>query len=166
MENVKAIKAAMAGLVGLLTGLWGWMGWLVIGWIGCMILDYISGTAAAARAGAWSSARARDGIWHKTGMILVVVAAAVADLALKLVLGHLPLVELPFEYAGFICPVVLIWYIITELGSILENAVKMGAPVPEWLVKLLKASLHMVDGAGESAADIDVDKDTDTVKNE
>lgn len=43
-----------------------------------------------------------------------------------------------------------------EAGSILENALKMGAPVPEWLVKLLKASLQMVDGAGETAADIEV----------
>ena len=158
MEYVKAIKATLSGLIGLLTGLWGWMGWLVIGWIGCMILDYISGTAAAARAGAWSSARARDGIWHKTGMILVVVAAAVADLALKLVLGHLPLVDLPFEYAGFICPVVLIWYIITELGSMTENAAALGAPVPPWLVRWIAAAQaatndamgQTVPGKGES----------------
>lgn len=147
MENVKAIKAAMAGLVGLLTGLWGWMGWLVIGWIFCMAMDYISGTAAACRGGSWSSARARDGIWHKTGMILVVVAAAVADLALMLVLGHLPLVELPFEYAGFICPVVLIWYIITELGSMTENAAALGAPVPPWLVRWIAAAQAATDDA-------------------
>ena len=28
---------------------------------------------------------------------------------------------------------VAIWYTFTELGSIIENAVKLGAPVPEWL---------------------------------
>lgn len=27
-------------------------------------------------------------------------------------------------------PIVLTWYITTELGSILENAAEMGAPVP------------------------------------
>ena len=28
-----------------------------------------------------------------------------------------------------------IWYIFTELGSILENAAKLGAPIPEKLIK-------------------------------
>ena len=38
------------------------------------------------------------------------------------------LVELPIQYAGLVCPVVLVWYIVTELGSMVENAVAMGAP--------------------------------------
>ena len=46
-------------------------------------------------------------------------------------------------------PLVLAWYIVTELGSILENAVKMGANVPGWLVKLLKSSANLMDQAGE-----------------
>jgi hypothetical protein len=32
----------------------------------------------------------------------------------------------------------------------LENAVKLGAAVPTWLTKLLKASLQAVDKAGEA----------------
>ena len=28
-----------------------------------------------------------------------------------------------------------IWYIFTELGSILENTAKLGAPIPEKLIK-------------------------------
>ena len=39
--------------------------------------------------------------------------------------------------AALVLPVVLVWYIFTELGSIAENAAAMGAPVPEWLLKLL-----------------------------
>ena len=31
---------------------------------------------------------------------------------------------------GVVLPVVLVWYIFTELGSIAENAAAMGAPVP------------------------------------
>ena len=27
------------------------------------------------------------------------------------------------------------WYIFTELGSILENIAKLGAPVPKWLIE-------------------------------
>lgn len=149
MEHVNKIKAAVAAALGLLTGLWGWLGWLVVGWIGCMVLDYATGSMAAAKEGQWSSARAREGIWHKCGMIVVVIVAAGADLLLAAVLANLPLVTLPFEYAGLVCPVVLVWYIVTELGSMAENAAAMGAPVPQWLMKLLAMSKGAVDGAGE-----------------
>ena len=55
----------------------------------------------------------------------------------------------------------LAWYIITELGSILENAVKLGANVPSWLVKLLKASADIVASAGNMAADTETDGNSD-----
>ena len=148
-KTINQIKAAVAAVIGLLTGLWGWMGWLVVGWIGCMALDYLTGSMAAAKEGKWASKQAREGIWHKAGMIVVVAVAAGVDLLLSLVLAHLPLVELPVEYTGLVCPVVLVWYIVTELGSITENAVAMGAPVPRWLVKLLAMGKSAVDGAGE-----------------
>ena len=41
------------------------------------------------------------------------------------------------NWAGVVLPVVLVWYIFTELGSIAENAAAMGAPVPGWLVRIL-----------------------------
>ena len=75
-ETINRIKAAVAGLAGLLTGLWGWLGWLAVGWILAMALDYLTGSMAAAKEGQWSSARAREGIWHKCGMIVVVLVAA------------------------------------------------------------------------------------------
>ena len=148
-KTVNQIKAAVAAVLGLLTGLWGWFGWLVVGWIGCMVLDYITGTLAAAKEGEWSSGQAREGIWHKCGMIVVVVVAAGADLLLEIVLANLPVLALPIQYPGLICPIVLVWYIGTELGSMVENAAVMGAPVPGWLVKLLAMNKSAVDGAGD-----------------
>ena len=148
-KTINQIKAAVAAVAGLLTGLWGWMGWLVVGWIGCMVLDYLTGSLAAAKEGEWSSGRAREGIWHKAGMIVVVAVSAGVDMLLSLVLAHLPLVTLPFEYAGLVCPVVLVWYIVTELGSMAENAIAMGAPAPQWLIRLLAMSKSAVDMAGE-----------------
>ncbi|MBD5099513.1 MAG: phage holin family protein [Clostridiales bacterium] len=153
-KTVNQIKAAVAALLGLLTGLWGWFGWLVVGWIGFMALDYLTGTMAAAKEGEWSSGKAREGIWHKAGMIIVVVVAAGADLLLEIVLANLPVVDLPIQYPGLICPVVLVWYIVTELGSMAENAAAMGAPVPGWLIKLLALSKNAVDMAGDR---LDVD---------
>ena len=158
MEKIETWKAVCSAVVGLLTGLWGWMGWLVVGWVSVMLLDYVTGSAAAAKAGEWSSARAREGIWHKAGMIVVVIVAASADLLISLVLAHIPAVQLPFTYGGLICPIVLVWYVVTELGSIAENAVAMGAPVPGWLTKLLQVSKDAIDNAGEQLAGGDEDE--------
>ena len=156
-KTIHSMKAAIAAAIGLLTGLWGWLGWLAVGWVACMVLDYLTGSLAAARAGAWSSGKARDGIWHKCGMIVVVVVAAGADLLLSVVLANLPLVELPVQYSGLVCPVVLVWYIVTELGSMVENAAAMGAPVPKWLAKLLALGKDAVDSAGDKLSGEDGD---------
>ena len=152
METIDAWKMALAAVIGALTGLWGWMGWLVIGWVLCMLADYITGSAAAAKQGEWSSAKAREGIWHKAGMIVVVIVAAGADLLISLVIANIPAVQLPFEFGGLVCPIVLVWYVVTELGSITENAVVMGAPVPGWLTKLLQVSKDAIDNAGDQIA--------------
>ena len=156
-ERIDGFKAAVAAFVGVLTGLWGWFGWLVVFWVCFMLLDYITGSAAACKEGDWSSAHAREGIWHKAGMIVVVIVAAGADLLIELVLTNMPVLALPIAYPGLVCPVVLVWYIVTELGSITENAVTMGAPVPGWLVKLLAVSKDAVDKMGD-ALDVGEDK--------
>ena len=148
-QKIHGAKAAITAVIGVLTGLWGWLGWLVVGWVGLMTLDYISGSAAAAKKGEWSSKVAREGIWHKAGMIVVVIVAAGADLLLGLMLEQLPIVALPVTFAGLLCPLVLVWYCITELGSIAENAVAMGAPCPKWLRRLLEAGRTAVDQAGD-----------------
>lgn len=149
MENVTHAKAAVAAAVAVLTALWGWFGWLVVLFVGCMAVDYLTGSAAAMRRGEWSSASARDGIWHKCGSIIVVMVAGAADLLIGTMLGHLPGVVLPFEYTVLLCPLVVVWYTLTELGSIVENAVNLGAPVPQWLKKMLSAAKDAVDKLGE-----------------
>lgn len=152
MQAATEIKVWLTALVGALSALWGGLGWLVVGWVACMAIDYISGSAAAAKAGEWSSAKARDGIWHKAGMILVVVVSAIADAVMAEVVEHFPVLQLPFELSGLICSVVLVWYIFTELGSITENAMEIGAPVPGWLSRLLAAGKNAVDAAGDAIA--------------
>lgn len=149
-DKIDSFKAAVAAMIGVLTGLWGWLGWLVVFWVCFMVLDYVTGSAAACKEGDWASAKAREGIWHKMGMVVVVIVAAGADLVIALVLTDLPVLALPVRYPGLVCPVVLVWYIVTELGSITENAVAMGAPVPIWLTKLLAAGKSAVDKAGDA----------------
>lgn len=148
MENDNiflAVKAAIVGIFGAFGAAFGWLGWLVLAWIGCMVVDYISGSSAAMKAGQWSSAQARAGIWHKAGMIVVVIVAAVADKVLAIVLANIP--GLPIDYSVLLLPMVLVWYILTELGSILENAAAMGAPVPEFLIRILASAKEKVEVA-------------------
>lgn len=148
MENDNiflAIKAAIVGVFGAFGAAFGWLGWLVLAWFGCMVVDYISGSSAAMKAGQWSSAKARGGIWHKAGMIVVVIVAAVADKVLAIVLANIP--GLPIDYTVLLLPMVLVWYILTELGSILENAAAMGAPVPEFLIRILATAKDKVEAA-------------------
>ena len=144
-----AVKAGVTALVGAFTAFWGWMGWLAVAWVALMALDYVTGTAAAAKDGRWSSKSAREGIWHKLGELVVVIVAALGDRVLVIVIEHLPVVAFDVPGVGLLLPLVLVWYCITELGSIAENAALMGAPIPEWLRKLLEAGKQAVDDAGE-----------------
>ena len=50
MEHINAFKAAIAAVCAALTTLWGWFGWVVFAWIVSMIIDYLTGSAAALRA--------------------------------------------------------------------------------------------------------------------
>lgn len=148
MEYINGLKAAVAALCAALTALWGWFGWLVVAWIVCMIIDYATGSAAALRAGEWSSKSARDGIWHKLGSVVAVIVAAILDTVIGHLLGNVPGVELPFTYTVLLCPLVVIWYILTEAGSIIENAGALGAPIPAWLTKMIAVLESKVDDAG------------------
>ena len=147
-ENLLTIKTAAAGFLTAMGAFLGWKGVMLVTWVIVMGLDYLSGTMAACKEGNWNSAAAREGLWHKGGMILAVTVAAIADAVMVLMVTYVPI---GLQWPGLLLPLVLAWYILTELGSILENAVQMGASVPSWLVRLLKNGVELVDGAVEQA---------------
>ncbi len=135
MELKAAITAVLAGM----TAFWGWTGWLVVIWLAAMILDYATGSWAALSSGSWDSAVARAGLWHKLGSIVAMLVALLLDVALSAIINYGGLgFELPFTYKTAFLPLVAIWYIVTELGSIIENAAKLGAPMPKFLISSLK----------------------------
>ena len=145
-EKADEIKAIFVAFFAFMTALWGWLGWAVMIWIVCMMLDYISGTAAAKKNGEWSSDIAREGIWHKLGEIFTVLVAALCDIALRVVIEGAG-VDVGIRVSAILTPIVLLWYIVTELGSIAENAGKLGAPIPEWLKKTLAQYKDEIDVA-------------------
>ena len=82
---------------------------------------------------------------------LAVLAAGVLDLVIGLLMDNVPGIALPFEYNVFFCALVVVWYILTELGSIIENAGALGAPVPGWMKSAIAALQDRVDeSAGET----------------
>ena len=150
MEHINTVKAAISALCAALTALWGWFGWLALAWIACMAIDYLTGSAAALRAGNWSSQAARDGIWHKLGAVVAVIVAAILDMVIGIIIEHAPGISLPFTYEVFFCPLIIVWYCLTEMGSIVENAGALGAPIPGWLAAAIKVLGSSVDKAGEA----------------
>ena len=156
MDNLNELKVGLTAAVFAVCSFLGWQGVLLIAWVVLMGLDYASGTWAAKRLGNWSSQVAREGVMHKGGMVLVVAAAGITDLVLWAACDKLPV---SWQWPVLVLPLVLVWYILTEIGSILENAGKMGAPIPGWFAAALDAGLHIVDQQGEEIVDkIDQDK--------
>ena len=64
-EKIDGLKMAVAACVGLLTGLWGWLGWLVLGWILCMALDWVTGYLAAMHNGGGLGVFDGSGLPHR-----------------------------------------------------------------------------------------------------
>ncbi len=143
-EKATEIKGAVAAFLAMLTALWGWVGWAAVIWVGTMFIDYLSGTSAAMKSGQWSSGIARAGLWHKMGEVFAVLCAALCDTALTVIVQGSG-IQLGFDVPAMVTPVVLLWYIITELGSIAENAGKLGAPVPKWLLRRLNNYKETID---------------------
>lgn len=161
MENINALKASLVAIFGALTAAFGWFGWLVILFVLCMVIDYLTGTAAAMQKGEWSSSVARAGLWHKCGALVAVIGSGLADLVVGLVVNNIPAITLPFDYTVLICPVVVVWYILTELGSILENAGALGAPVPDFLKGMIKVFKNVTDAAGNKLTSDGIGGDAD-----
>lgn len=135
-DKAQEIKALVTAGMSMVVALLGWVGIAVLIMLICMLLDYITGTWAAKAHGEWSSAKARDGLWHKLGEIVALLVAALCDIAVGVILSSAAATLIgDYHHRGYITLIVAVWYIFTELGSILENAARLGAPIPEKLIK-------------------------------
>ena len=120
-----------------------------------MILDYITGMLAAKEEAiehpgdkkyGWSSKKGAQGIINKVGYLCIIAVAMVVD---YIILHVATAIGVAVSAKAFFALLVAVWYILNELLSIIENAGRMGAQVPEWLRKyiaVLKETLdHQVD---------------------
>lgn len=146
-EHLSFAQIAAAGVLAGMGAMWGKLGWMFVIWACCAGLDYLTGCLAALKNGTWDSEVAHAGIWHKAAMVTVVLVGMLFDLALHEITGAAGIV-LPIS-GVLVTPLLLSWYIVAELGSILENAIKMGAQVPKWLQKGLLIVTDSLNRAGD-----------------
>ena len=148
-DKAVQIKAALSAAIAFGTALFGWVGWVIVIWLCSMVLDYLTGSFAAIYLGQWTSRKASQGLWHKLGSIAAVLVAVMCDIALGVIAGKLDDGFISVDYGCVITPIVAAWYIFTELGSVIENAAKLGALMPKFLKKLVTGLRDAADDAGD-----------------
>jgi toxin secretion/phage lysis holin len=120
-----------------------------------MVVDYVSGMAASRveaidhpndPAYGWDSKKGMKGILKKLGYLCVIAVAMGLDYVLLMT----------SETFGFHMPVhvffgllVTVWCLLNELLSIIENAGRLGASVPEWLSKYIAVLRNKINSQGE-----------------
>ena len=112
----------------------GWLGWFLGGWDGLLYalvvfvcIDYITGLLVAISEKKLSSEIGRKGIIRKVAIFLIVGIAHVVDG----VIGN----------GGIVRTATLMFFISNEGLSVLENACRIGLPVPQKLKDIL-SQLH------------------------
>ena len=146
-DTALEIKGVIVAAAAATSAFLGWTGVLAVIVLPIvMALDYLTGTLAAKAHGEWSSRIAREGVWHKLGEVIAVVVAACCDLMLYIVL-HTAAADVlgDFKFRAIFVLLVSLWYILTELGSILENCARLGAPIPKALIEGIGRLKHKVD---------------------
>ena len=134
------IKAALAAALGALCAYGIQLLVPVLVLLVVMVLDYITGMAKAWHAGELSSRVGLWGILKKVGYVVDWLLRYGADS-----LGW----SWPVDF--LFASIVIIWLVINELLSILENVSAIGAPVPGFMQALLKKlKVHTEDTAEEN----------------
>lgn len=120
---IRTISAALCGVAGFL---WGELDGLLIALLAFMAFDYLTGVVAAFKFRELSSNTGFIGLARK-GLILVVVA-----------IGHILDTQVLGGGSSFFRSALIGFYLANEGLSILENAGRLGVPLPVFLREALR----------------------------
>lgn len=123
MDNI--FKQIMAAVCTLISFLFGDIEGMMVALIALIVLDYISGVIAAAVEKRLSSEVGAKGIAKKIFMLLIVALANIVDTS---VIGDEHVLK----------TVTVVFYICNECISLVENAGRIGVPVPKKLLDVLE----------------------------
>lgn len=152
------VQVATAGTVGVVSvvGAWllarfGILVYVLMVLAAMMVVDYFTGMVASKReaidhpndpAYGWNSAKGAIGIFKKFGYVCVILVAMVVDYIIGIAASEM---GLPFSIKTVFGLIVAVWYLLNELLSIIENAGRMGAPVPEWLTRYISVLKNKIE---------------------
>lgn len=130
----QGIRAAAAAALGALCAYGVQMFVPLVVLVAAMMLDYATGLAKAYSARGAEQPRRHPGNPQEAGYLVIVAVAGMLDWLIRYGAA-----ALGWEWAPefLVSSVVIIWLIINELLSILENVEAIGVPVPAFLRKLL-----------------------------
>ena len=120
-DFIKCILAAICTAIGFLFGS---ADGLIIALVVLIVMDYISGVIAAVVEKRLSSEIGAKGIAKKVFMLLIVAVANIVDIN---VIGE----------GHVLRAVTVVFYIANECISLIENAGRLGVPVPKKLLDVL-----------------------------
>jgi toxin secretion/phage lysis holin len=140
------VQILFAGAIGALAAYFNILAVPLVVLVAVMLIDYVTGMAAASYTKQLNSRIGLIGIIKKICYIALVVVGGVIDYLISSALVSIG-VHLQINYCfGMI---ITIWLIINELISILENLGELNIPLPRFLVDVVKSMKDKV----ESKAD-------------
>lgn len=153
-EQYYAVQAACSAAIAWLSDKLGILFPVLVVFIALMVADQISGMLASKREAldhpgdtnyGWSSTKWRKGIYKKFGYILTVAVGLVVDFIVFRVAAEMGISIKINTLFGLL---VIVWFILNESLSILENAQRMGAELPQFLVEVLEVTRNKVEKKG------------------
>lgn len=155
-ETIVMTQTAIAGVSAYVSNKLGILYPVLLLLTGMMILDYVTGLAASKKEAledpknpekGWSSQKGKIGIFKKLGYIVAVAVAMAADFLIFYTAEQIGISVPTGTFFGLLTAV---WLILNELLSLIENAGRMGAPIPEFLKNVISTLKESVEHQGES----------------
>ena len=146
MKVLQKINLVWGGIVTVLSAIFGDFWFLFLAFLLLNVADYVTGILKARLTKTENSNKGLHGIIKKVGYWVVIAIAFFIALCFE-EMGGLLGVNLAFvELLGWFT---LATFIINEIRSILENLVKLGVDVPQFLIKGLEVAYDAVQAKTE-----------------
>lgn len=145
---ISAAVAYVCGKAGILVPL---LGVLLL----MMVVDYITGMFASKKEAlehpgdpnyGWSSAKGFNGIIKKFSICTVITVAICLDYIIATVTEQMHIEPPQMAFIGLL---VTAWFLLNEMLSIIENAGRMGADVPDWLIRYIAVLKRKIDDTAD-----------------
>ncbi len=155
-ETVIMTQTAVAGVSAYISNKLGILYPVLLLLTAMMILDYITGLAASKKEAieepnnpnkGWSSQKGKLGIFKKLGYMVAVAVAMSTDFLIFYAAEQIGISVPAGTFFGLLTAV---WLILNELLSLIENAGRMGAPIPSFLKNVISTLKESVEQQGEN----------------